>query len=46
MNFLYEYTKDINKSIIHCRAGVGRTGTFIMYRILKKKEFVSLDEFI
>lgn len=48
MEFLHSYMKSFDNKlkIIHCKAGVGRTGTFIMYRALKKHENVTIDLFI
>lgn len=41
MDQLYEYTNKIprnKRKIVCCKAGVGRTGTFIMFRLLKNYE--------
>lgn len=49
MEKLWEYTLDIPRDklkIIHCKAGVGRTGTFIMFRALKEIENVTIEKFI
>lgn len=48
LEFLYTYLVqfDKNTKIIHCRAGVGRTGSLIMYRTLRKYEIVTDDLFI
>lgn len=39
MEKLWEYTNDLAKEemkIVHCKAGSGRVGTFIMFRVLKR----------
>ncbi|KAF9762086.1 Tyrosine-protein phosphatase non-receptor type 20 [Nosema granulosis] len=32
--------------LVHCRAGIGRTGFFIMYDFLRKKGMVNIDTFL
>lgn len=44
----YDYFRKAKckKIIVHCHAGVGRTGTFIMYDMLHEKEKVTLNVFV
>lgn len=52
LDFLIEYVdRHIGKhpektQIIHCKAGVGRTGTYIAYKKLLEYESLSMDDFI
>lgn len=44
----YEYFEKARckNTIVHCHAGVGRTGTFIMYDMLREKKTVTLNVFV
>eukprot|EP00866_Antonospora_locustae_P002082 jgi/Antlo1/2082/612 len=44
----YEYFRKVKckKIVVHCHAGVGRTGTFIMYDMLYEKDKVTLSMFV
>lgn len=48
MNFLMQFFNKIRTNIVvvHCEAGVGRTGVFIMYDMLKKEQDIDLDKFV
>lgn len=48
MDFIWSYIQNLNKGIkiVHCRAGVGRTGTFIMFEALKSLENVTFESFV
>lgn len=52
MQRLYEYIEQTDETLrkapqlIHCRAGVGRTGTYIMYKALRQMKEVAVDGFL
>lgn len=47
MDFIWSYVQKFKGlKIVHCRAGVGRTGTFIMFEILKSLKKVDFENFV
>lgn len=48
LEFFYNYIGRFENYpiLVHCRAGIGRTGFFIVYDYLRQKDKVSLDEFL